>query len=186
MRIDAKCLVCKNQDRRRVMELAWNGGVSAAALARVFESERITSAAITRHFNEHSEGDPSQRRIEPPEDKPMRERVYDIQRLQVEELERRIYLAQQRATSMNAQHAGDDDWTPVDWSDFYDILDKNSQQAINTILKTQGLIDTREKAQGDLKLGLFDAMSRAGLAPKTLIGDKGLPRLTDGVSDDDD
>lgn len=184
MRIDAKCLVCKNQDRRRVMELAWNGGVSAAALARVFEADRIASGAITRHFKEHTDGEASARRVEVAEEKPMRERVYDIQRLQVEELERRIYLAQTKAAAMNATHAGEEGYVPVDWSDFYDILDKNSQQAIATILKTQGLIDTREKTQGELKLGLFDAMSRAGLAPKALVGD--VPRLTEGEVDGDD
>jgi hypothetical protein len=183
MKIDAKCLVCKNQDRRRVIELAWNGGVSAAALARVFEADRIASAAFVRHFKDHTDGEGFARRIEVDEEKPMRERVYDIQRTQVEELERRIYLAQQKAASMNALHAGDEDWTPVDWSDFYDILDRNAQAAINTILKTQGLIDNREKAQGDLKLGLFDAMSRAGLAPKALVGD--VPRLTEGDDGDD-
>lgn len=185
MRIDAKCLVCKNQDRRRVMELAWNGGVSAAALERVFEADRITSAAINRHFKDHSEGEPHARRIEPPEDKPMRQRVYDIQRLQVEELERRIYLAQQRAVAMNATHAGDADWTPVDWSDFYDVLDKNSQQAINTILKTQGLIDSREKTKGELKLGLFEAMANNGLAPKALIGADPVRLIEDGIDEDD-
>jgi len=188
MRIDAKCPVCKNQERRRVIELAWNGGVSVAGLVRVFEAERISALSFNRHFDPdtgHFEGDAAARKVDPPEDKPMRERVYDIQRLQVEELERRIYIAQQRAISMNAAHAGDDDWTPVDWSDFYDILDKNSQQAINTILKTQGLIDIREKTQGELKLGLFDAMSRAGLAPKALVGEV-LPRLTEGEVDGDD
>jgi hypothetical protein len=187
MRIDAKCLVCKNQDRRRVIELAWNGGVSIAALVRVFEAERISALAFKRHFDPetgHFEGDAAARRIEVEEDKPMRERVYDIQRAQVEELERRIYLAQSKAARMNALHAGDEDWTEVDWSDFYDILDKNAQQAINTILKTQGLIDNREKTQGELKLGLFDAMSKAGLAPKALVGGKAVPMLTEGDEDD--
>lgn len=187
--IDPKCLVCKNADRRRVIELAWNGGVSVPALVRVFESDRIGSQAFKAHFDPekgHTKGEPFARRVEVAEEKPMRERVYDIQRLQVEELERRITIAQGRAAAMNAAHAGDEDWTPVDWSDFYDILDKNSQQAINTILKTQGLIDTREKTQGELKLGLFDAMSRAGLAPKALVGERSVPRLSGGEQDDDD
>lgn len=186
---DAKCLVCKNRDRRKVIELAWNGGVSVAALVRVFEADRIGPTAFNRHFDPntgHTKGEPFQRRVEPEEDKPMRERVYDIQRLQVEELERRIGIAMTKAAAINANHAGDENWTEVDWSDFYDILDKNSQQAINTILKTQGLIDTREKTQGELKLGLFDAMSRAGLAPKALVGEGSLPRLTEGEVDGDD
>lgn len=187
--IDPKCLVCRNRDRRRVIHAAWNAGVSIAELVRVFETEKISALQFKKHFDPetgHFKGESNARRVEVAEEKPMRERVYDIQRLQVEELERRIGIAQTKAAAMNAAHAGEEGWTEVDWSDFYDILDKNSQQAINTILKTQGLIDTREKAQGDLKLGLFDAMSRAGLAPKALIGEKDVPRLTDGEADDDD
>jgi hypothetical protein len=57
-----------------------------------------------------------------------------------------------------------------DWSEFVDILGKDMQAAIGSILKAQGLTDKRDMKRDDLKLGLFEAMQRGGLAPKALSG----------------
>lgn len=182
MTIDVRCRVCKNADRRRLIELGWNGGMAAETISRSMDVKELTAAVIMRHLKEHAEGAPSQRDIDVKPELPARQRVLNLQRLQLDEVERRIELAKQRADRLNAEHENDADWTPVDWSDLYDILGKDAQAAISSILKTQGLTDKREKAQGDLKLGLFEAMANAGLAPKALVGETAqLP-----AGDDDD
>lgn len=168
MTIDAKCTVCKNAERRRLIELGWNGGMGAETMSRVL-GDSPTSKAIIKHLKEHAD-QANTRAIEVEPDKPARERVLALQRLQLDEVERRIGLAKSRAAQLNDIHKDDDDWQETDWSDLYDILGKDAQAAIGSILKTQGLSDKREKTQGELKLGLFEAMAGAGLAPKALVG----------------
>ena len=185
MSIDPKCLICRNPDRRRMVELAWNGGMSAPAISRVIESEKMSGSTILRHMHEHTNGQAQTREIDVEEELPVRERIMNLQRLQLDEIERRIALAKQRADEMNARREGmtDADGNPfplLDWSEFYDILDKDAQQAVNSILKTQGLTDKREAKTSELKLGLFEAMTNAGLAPKALVGGVEVPALQSG------
>ncbi len=179
----ARCVVCKNPDRRRLIELGWNGGMGAETISRVL-GDSPSGSVILKHLKEHSEGDGHARAIDVEPELPVRERVLALQRLQLDEIERRIALAKTRAAVMNDEHKDDEDWNPVDWSDFTDILGKDMQAAIGSILKTQGLSDKRDKAQGDLRLGLFEAMANAGLAPKALIGGKE-PVLLAPVNEDD-
>jgi hypothetical protein len=179
-----RCTVCLTPDKRRIIEAAWNAGMSPAAIRRVVDAPP-TSDAILRHIKEHTDGDGNARQLEIEPELPVRDRVLNLQRLQLDEIERRIALAKTRADDMNREreHLVDADgkpFPPVDWSEFTDILGKNMQAAIGSILKTQGLSDKREKAQGDLKLGLFEAMTNAGLAPKALIGGVRLPALQSG------
>lgn len=164
--------------------------MGAETIARVLDDRTVAGATILRHLKEHSEGDGNARMVEVEPDLPMRERVYNIQLMQVSEVERRIAMAKTRADDMNRERenltdAEGNPYPKVDWSDFYDILNKDAQAAIGTILKTQGLVDKREKAQGDLKLGLFEAMASAGLAPKALVGGF-VPQLQSGEDDDGD
>ena len=187
MTIDARCLVCKNPDRRRIVELGWNGGMSADAIARTLDIKGLASATITRHIKEHSDGDGNTRAVEVEPELPASERVANLQRLQLDEVERRIALARAKADLMNAEREGvnDAEGKPlplVDWSEFFDILGKDGQSAIGSILKAQGLKDKREAKSNDLKLGLFEAMSRAGLSPKG----KAPVALTAGDEDADD
>lgn len=188
MTIDARCLVCRNPDRRRAVELMWNGGMSQAAIVRVLDTDGIASATITRHLKEHSEGDGNARAVVIEPEKPVRERVMALRTMQLDEIERRIELAKQKAEEMNRnrEKITNDDGTPlepIDWSHFVDILGKDFQAAISSILKSQGLDDKREKATNDTKLGLFEAMARAGLAPKALSGK--VAELPAGEGDDE-
>ena len=171
MTIDARCIVCKNPDRRRLIELGWNGGMGAETISRVL-GDSPSGKTILNHLKEHADGDGNGRVIEVAPELPVRDRVLALQRMQLDEVERRIALAKVKADLMNAEHGDDPTWNPVDWSHFHDILGKDMQAAIGSILKTQGLSDKREKAQGDLKLGLFEAMTNAGLAPAKLVGGK--------------
>lgn len=179
-----KCTVCVNVDRRRMVEAGWNSGMTAEAMRRTL-IDPPTSAAIMRHIKEHSDGNGNTRQLEVSVELPVRERVLNLQRLQLDEVERRIELAKTRADDMNAEREGLVDsngnpFPPVDWSDFYDVLHKDAQAAISSILKTQGLTDKREKAVADTKIGLFEAMTNAGLAPKALVGGIKLPALQSG------
>lgn len=189
MRTYAKCTVCVNADRRRLVEAGWNAGMGWETIARVLEGQ-TSKTAIEKHIKEHADGDGNTRRLDVAPDVPMRERVYNIQLMQVSEVERRVAMAQTRADDMNKEREGVTDaegnpYPRVDWSDFYDILNKDAQAAIGSILKTQGLADKHEKAQGDLKLGLFEAMQSAGLAPKLISGLRDVPALLSGEDDND-
>jgi len=176
--IDARCPVCKNPDIRRGVGVMWNEGMTQAAIRRVV-GDTLTTAAVTKHLKEHETGGWNRQVLLEPE-APVRERILALQRLQLDEVERRIELAKQRADEQNAHlqkmrdmGAEGADTTPDhDWSEFTDILGKDMQSAIGSILKTQGLSDKREKVQGELKLGLFEAMTAAGLAPKVISGGK--------------
>lgn len=170
MTIDARCLICRNPDRRRLVELGWNGGMSAEAIARVLDQKGAGAQAILSHLKQHAEGDGNVRAVVVEPEKSPAERVADLQRLQLDEFERRIELAKAKADRMNAEHADDEKWEPVDWSNFVDILGKDWQAAVGSILKAQGLKDKRDMKRDDLKLGLFEAMARAGLAPKAISG----------------
>lgn len=180
--IDARCVVCKNPDRRRLIELGWNGGMGAETISRVL-GDSPSGATILKHLKEHTAGEGAARAIEVKPETPVRERILGLQSLQLNEIERRIDLAKQRAAMLNDTHKDDPDWHEVDWSDMYDILSKDAQAAISSILKTQGLTDKREKAVADTKLGLFDSMVKAGLAPKTISGPQALPQLPSGDDD---
>jgi len=177
MTIDAKCLVCKNADRRRLIELGWNGGMAAATIANVLDIKGLAATTIIRHLKQHADGDGNRRAVEVEPELPARERVIALQKLQLDEVERRIGLARSRADLLNKEHENDPDWHPADWSDFFDVLGKDGQSAIGSILKAQGLTDKRDMKRDDLKLGLFEAMAKSGLAPKSISG--GAPALPD-------
>lgn len=168
MTIDARCSVCKNADRRRLIELGWNAGMRQSQLANLFDG--ISPDAIVKHLKRHADGDGSTRSVDVAPVLPVRERILALQELQLDEIERRIELAKARAKMLNKEHEGEDTWREVDWSDMYDILSKDAQAAISSILKTQGLTDKREAKTADLKLGLFEAMTKSGLAPKAISG----------------
>lgn len=184
MTIDIKCSVCKNADRRRAIELMWNGGMGREAIVRVV-GEGVTSAAILKHLKEHADGQPHMRAVDVAPELPARERVMALQQLQLDEVERRITLAKQKADMLNAalDAIEGDDSPRHDWSEFFDILGKDGQAAISSILKAQGLTDKRDKAVIDTKLGLFEAMVKNRLAPKGISAE--LPSGEEGGDGDD-
>lgn len=176
MTIDIKCAVCKQPLLRKLIELGYNAGMTPVELSTAIHGD-VSTAVVTKHLKQHAEG--SSGRSIPVLITPMRERVYDIQRLQVEEIERRVELAQQAAELWNATQLNVQGFESRDWSYYFDILGKDIQAAVGSILKTQGIADKRDKSQGELKLGLFEAMVGAGLAPKSISGDK-MPALQSG------
>lgn len=182
MTIDTRCVICKTPDRRKLIELGWNDGMSCPDISNGLGGNP-SGPVILRHLKLHTEGG-AIRAIPVAPSLPMRDRVYAIQKTMVDEVERRIGIAQDRAAEWNRTMSEMEGFEQRDWSYYFDILHKDTQAAIASILKTQGLADKREKAQGDLKLGLFEAMANVGLAPKALIGAVIEPKLLEPGDDD--
>jgi len=192
--INSRCVICKHTDRRNAVELMWNGGMSGVAISDLLGGTP-NPATILKHLKEHSLGGAT-REVDVEPEAPVRERILRLQRMQLDEIERRIALAKMRADETNEyidaqrekhEAAGEDyDRPNVDWSSFTDILGKDMQSAIGSILKTQGLSDKREKVQGELKLGLFEAMTAAGHAPLSISGGKQKQLTAPQENDDDD
>lgn len=173
MSINARCAVCKNSDLRRLIELGWNAKMSVPDLAHAFGG--IPShQVIYRHLKEHAEGAWT-RTIAVEDARPIRERVLAIQRAQIESIERQMHLAQQQADEYNEQLRGSPDYEPEkgqpEW--YFNLLSKDMQAAIGSILKAQGLTDKRELKDTSNKIDLFRLMlgDRGGLAPAGLIED---------------
>lgn len=173
MTVSARCAVCKNSDLRRLIELGWNAKMTVPDLAHAFGGVP-SHQLIYRHLKEHAEGAYS-RQIEVEDARPLRDRVAAIQRAQVEAIERQFAIAQQRADEYNEAHRGDEDYDPAlgqpEW--YFNILGKDMQAAIGSILKAQGLSDKREAKKDAAKVDLARAMlgARGGLAPAALIED---------------
>jgi hypothetical protein len=168
MTVNNRCAVCRNADLRRVLELGWNAKMLVSDLVHAFGGVP-SHAVIAKHLKEHTDGAWS--RDIPVEDaRPMRLRVLAIQQAQVEAIERQMAMAQQEADEWNERHKDDEDFFPRDPSHYFDILSKDMQAAVSSILKAQGLTDKRESKVEGQKVDLFRLMlgDRGGLAPASL------------------
>lgn len=190
MTISTRCIVCKTPSRKRLIELGWNDGMTAIDLSAIFNGTP-SSGTILKHMNDHTNGEARTRTIDVQPTGTVRERVLALQELQLNEVERQITLAKERADQLNAAHEAAVErgadvsgaWVPHDWSEFFNILHKDNQAAIGSILKAQGMTDKREAKRDDLKLGMFDIMARSGLAPKAISGEKPPKQLPSGSDD---
>jgi hypothetical protein len=175
-----RCVVCGNSDLRRLIELGWNAKMSVPDLVHAFGGVP-SHAVIYKHLKEHTEGAYS-RHIAVEDARPMRERVMAIQRAQVEAIERQMAIAQQKADDFNDEHREhmkdggcvDCDhygFQHRDPSVYFNILSKDMQSAVSSILKAQGLTDKRELKSDAVKVDLFRLMlgQDGGMAPAHLI-----------------
>lgn len=172
-----KCAICRKPDLRRMVELAWNAKMTAPAIAAVLGG-MPTQGVIAKHCNEHAD-DGTVRDIPVADAKTMRERVTDIQRVLIEEFERRIVIAQERAAWWNDNMTAVEGFEPRDWSYYFNVLDKDLQSSVNSIMKMQGLTDKRDMGKAKVGVDIAKLMLGGGdgLAPK---------RLTAGKDEDDD
>lgn len=181
MTVSASCAVCSNSDLRRLIELGWNANMTVPYLVHAFGGVP-SHAVIYKHLKEHSAG-AWQHRIAVEDARPMRERVLAIQRAQVEAIERQLAIAEQKADEFNVEHreheaAGicldcDRGFVVRDPTFYFNILGKDMQAAVASILKSEGLTIKREAASDAGKVDLIRAMlgARGGLAPARLIED---------------
>lgn len=176
-----KCIICSNSDMRRLVELGWNARMSVPDLVHAFGAVPSHSV-IYKHLKEHADGAYS-RTIEVEEARPVRERVLAIQRAQIEAIERQMAEAQRKADDWNEEHRGHEKgggcdncssygFQPRDPAYYFNILSKDMQAAVASILKAQGLTDKRE-AKAAPVVDMFRLMlgERGGLAPVGLIED---------------
>jgi hypothetical protein len=171
--MNVKCAVCHQPDRARLIELGWNAKMNAAQIAAVF-GNIPSAAAITKHLQEHLGDGYASRDIPVPDARSMRERVTTLQQTMVEEVERRIRLAQEAAARYNRDIAVPEETELRDWSWYFNILDKDIQASIGSILKMQGLTDKREIGKAAIGLDVAKLMLGGGdgLAPKRLTAGK--------------
>lgn len=144
-----RCPICKKPDVRRLVELGWNARMDAHAIAGAF-SGFPNAAAVRKHINEHT---PGGRNLPVENAIPLRERALAIQRIQIDEIERRMERAQEWA-AFAREHGNES----ADWSEAFDILGKDMQAAVASILRAVSLEDRKEAKTADLKLGLFELM----------------------------
>ncbi len=168
MSTNERCAICRKPDLRRLVELGWKAKMSAPAIAACFGN--IPSATtILKHLHEHVDEGAAIRDIPVPEAKTMRERVSILQQTMVEEVERRIIIAQETATAWNDLHEEIAD--KRDWSYYFNILDKDVQASIGSIIKMQGLDDKRVLGKANVGVELYKILgARAGKPPPHLIG----------------
>lgn len=159
--INEKCNICKRPDVRRLVELGWNAGMDRSAIATAMGGYP-SAPTVGKHLSEHVEEGYFTREVPVEDAKPLRARAMDIQRVMIEEIERRIGIAQEKAAW--ARENGNPD---ADWSDWYDILNKDEQAAIASIMKAQAIEDKDRNTKAGQKVDLFKMMA-GGLAPKSL------------------
>jgi hypothetical protein len=165
MTTNPKCYICRKPDVRRLVELGWNAKMSAPQIVYGMGAQ-FSSAAVMKHLHEHVEEGALSRAIPVEDARPLSQRIADLQRLQLDEIERRITIAQEWAAQ--ARELGNPN---ADWSEQFDILDKDNQQAIASILKAQAMTDKREAKVTEQKIDIARMMLGGGdgLAPKALI-----------------
>lgn len=167
MTTDSRCYICRKPDVRRLVELGWNARMSAPQIATAMAAQ-FSAQAVLKHLHEHVDEGAGLRAIPVEDARPLAQRVAELQRLQLDEIERRITMAQEWAAY--AREHGNPE---ADWSQQFDVLDKDNQAAIASILKAQAVTDKRESKQNDQKVDLIRMMLGGGdgLAPKHLLGD---------------
>jgi hypothetical protein len=135
----------------------WNGGMTQAAITRVV-GDKLTTTAITKHLKEHADGSGATRQVEVAPELPQRERVLALQRMQLDEVDRQIAFAKQKADMLNAARdkriadgvEGADETPDRDWSEFFNLLGKDGQGS-RTILKVTAIEDRKAAKTADLK-----------------------------------
>lgn len=169
------CRICKDPDMARLIELGWNGKMTPAAMSRVLGTIP-TAQHIQKHLEEHRGDGLEDRNIPVLDAKSMRERVSALQLRMVNEFERRLAFADQRAAEARA--AGNPDADPSTW---FDILDKDVQSAMASILKMEAQRDKREMGKAAIGVDIAKLMLGGGdgLAPKRLTG--GVEDVIEGV-----
>ena len=146
-----------------MVELGWNAKMTAADISNGLGG--VPSAAVvTKHVKEHG-GDAIDRAIPVIDARTTKARVDDLMRRMLDELEERIQYAETWAA--RARELGNPDAMP---SDVFDLLSKNNQAAIASILKMQDQQDKREGKKASVAVDLMKLMG-GGPPPAHLIED---------------
>lgn len=159
-----RCHICKNPNLRRLVELGWNAKMTMSDMANGLGG--VPSAqAISKHLHEHAPG-AATREIPVENARTTRARVDDLMRRMLDELELRVEDAERWAAEARA--GGNPNAQP---SDLFDILSKNNQAALATILKMQDQQDRRENKKATVAVDLMRLMG--GTAPPSHLIEDG-------------
>lgn len=180
---DPNCPICKRPGRRRIIDADASDGLTPAAIAAAMRDTgwALTAADVTAHITLHgSIGKPRSGAAR------RRDAALTLRERMMDALESRIEAAEERAVEATAEcqrGEHDDDEHPRyrkhtarvhEASEFFDILDKNLQSALGTVIKAQTVEEKRVATEGKRKIDLFKLMmgnTDDGLAPRDLIGD---------------
>jgi hypothetical protein len=159
-----RCPVCKNPNLRRLVELGWNAKMTMSDIANALGGIPSTQS-ISKHLHEHAEG-AGNRDIPVENARTTRARIDDLMRRMLDEIEVRV--ADADAWAAIARAGGNTDALP---SDIFDILSKNNQAALATILKMQDQNDKREGKKASVAVDLMRLMG--GTAPPSHLIEDG-------------
>lgn len=159
-----RCPICKNPNLRRLVDLGWNAKMTMSDIAAALGG--VPGApTISKHLHEHSDG-AATREIPVENARSTKERIDALMRRMLDEIELRVEDAEQWAAK--AREGGNEDALPAD---IFDILSKNNQAALATILKMQDQNDRRAVKQATVALDLVRMMG--GTAPPSHLIEDG-------------
>lgn len=144
-----RCKICREPERRRLIEADWSAGMSAVGIAARMTAAgwQITGPTVLRHLKEHA-GPGAATRLPPALPKRdaavfIRDRIMDrLEALESEGKPRQVLVKD-----------GDGDMVLTDIP--FDILDKDLQPAIGSMLKAQDTVDKRERTASKTQVGLL-------------------------------
>lgn len=180
--IDPNCPVCKRPGRRRIVDADAADGITPAAIASAMRDTgwALTAADVTKHVTLHGSAEKTRSKATRRRDAALtlRERMMDA-------LEGRIEAAEASAVEATAEcQRGEHDIEDHpryrqhgprvhESSEFFDILNKDLQSALGTVIKAQTVEEKRNANDDKRKIDLFRLMMGPGdgMAPAALIGD---------------
>jgi len=84
----ANCIICRNTDMRRVVEMAYNARMTFTGISHAFGGTPGVTL-IRRHVTEHRTDGWTTRDIDVTEERPTRQRIEELQRKLLDERSRR-------------------------------------------------------------------------------------------------
>lgn len=181
---DPNCPICKRPGRRRIIDADASDGLTPAAIAATMRDTgwALTAAQVATHVTLHTiSGKPrsgAARRRDAA--LTLRERLTDEFERQIEQSEALAVKATE-ACARGEHKRQDKDGNEFghegyihDPAEFFNILAKDVQPALGTIIKAQTVEEKRVAVEGKRRIDLFKLMqgtSEDGLAPRGLIGD---------------
>lgn len=166
-----RCKVCREPERRRLIEADYEGGLTPAAIARrmVAAGWDITSPTVVSHLKEHYIKMPPSSIAKNKRDASVI--IRDAQLDALDTRERDFEIRRQLLRSDGVDEAAIMELYPP-----FDILNKDLQPALKTALMAQKNIDSKEIKQNNQKIDLYRLMlggpeGNLMLAPKHLLGD---------------
>lgn len=179
---DPTCAICKRPGRRRIVDADASDGIAPAAIAAAMRDVgwALTAAQVATHITLHGS-------VTKPKSAASRKRdaALTLRERMMDALEGRIEAAEEKAVEATeecrrGEHDVDDHPRyrkhgpkTHESSEFFDILNKDLQSALGTVIKAQTVEEKRVATEGKRKIDLFRLMMGPGdgLAPSGLIGD---------------